>query len=328
MKLRKQRIKKMVIAGSSVLCVFTIVFLIGFPLRKAADSVGQDIDKNAAINSESNNKLKTDKSVADDQKKDDKIAGEKYAVYTDKIILPKGTSEGVGVTYDMIGCLYYKGSVYTQTEIYLDEEIEKVKELFGKKIGEANGKIDEWSTQEEYATEFASTYTGSVYKVKGYSEDFRLFVYDTSYGRKLLVILDNYDGIGLNTGSDLFEERLHLAGNIENVTYQTHEDWSRDWEGDEDKEKKSFKKLEITEKEWDEFITELYRSPFKAIDYQKEEGFYNKEPQGHLYLQMKDGTEVEMRLFDGGYVGCQSLGWYEVEMPGEIFDKIMEACQK
>ena len=318
MKVKRQRVKRTVIAGSSVLCAFAIVFLIGFTLRKTANSVEWDIDRNLASND--------NKSDTDNQKSEDKKTGEEYAVYTNKIILPEDTEEGV--SYDMIGCLYYKGSVYTQAEIYLDEEVEKVKKLFGKKIGEAKGNINEWSTQDENATEFASTYSGSVYRVKGYSEDFRLFVYDTSYGNELLAVLDNYDGIGLNTGSDLFEERLHLTDNVKNVTYQTHEDWNRDWERDEDGEKKSFKKLEITEEEWDKFIAELYRSPFKAIDYQKEGDFYDKEPQGHLYLEMKNGTEVEMRLFDGGYVGCQSLGWYEVEMPGEIFDKIMRACQK
>lgn len=322
MKLKKQRTRRMVIAGSSVLCAFTIVFLIGFSLRKTADSVRGD--KNTAINSASNDKKsKEDKKVADNQKTDDKIMEEQYAVYTNKVILPKDMGEDVAC--DMIGCLYYNGSVYTQTETYYDEETERVKKLLGKKIGEANGKINEWSTQEEYTTEFASTYTGSVYKVKGYSEDFRLCVYDTSYESRSLVILDNYDGIGLNTGSDLFEKRLHLTGNVNHVTYQTHEDWNGDGEGKE--REKRFKELKITEKEWDEFITELYYGPFQAIDYQKEEGFYDKEPQGHLYLQMKDGTEVEMRLFDGGYAGCQGLGWYMVKMPGEIFDKIMEACQ-
>lgn len=44
-----------------------------------------------------------------------------------------------------------------------------------------------------------------------------------------LQFLDNYDGIGLNTGADLFEKRLHVTGNVESVTYKTHSDWN---EGD------------------------------------------------------------------------------------------------
>ena len=42
---------------------------------------------------------------------------------------------------------------------------------------------------------------------------------------------------------------------------------------------------------------------------------------------MKDKTRVELRLFEGGYVGYQALGWYFVKMPGDIFDKIYEATK-
>ena len=42
---------------------------------------------------------------------------------------------------------------------------------------------------------------------------------------------------------------------------------------------------------------------------------------------MKDNTRIELRLFEGGYVGYQDLGWYFVKMPGEIFNRLYEASK-
>ena len=325
MKLKKEKMKKSVIVFSSTLCALIAVFIIGFNFFGLGNATKEDADKNAAMDIVSNNQSNNQK-VTDNQEAGDKTKEEEYAVYTDAITLPENT--GDGVQYDMIGCLYYRGRVYTQAKCYYGKEVEKVKDLIGEKIGEAKGNIDEWSTQEDWSKELASTCSGSVHKVKGYSEDFRLFIYNETDEGEWLETLENYDHIGLNTGNDLFEERLHLAGNVTEVTYQTHKDWNTDWDGKEQEEKDSFKELEITEDEWNEFVEELCQSPFKAIDYNKEGDFYDTELQGHLYLKMKDGTEVGIRLIDGGYVGCSYMGWYFVKMPGGIFNKVMEACQK
>jgi hypothetical protein len=44
--------------------------------------------------------------------------------------------------------------------------------------------------------------------------------------------------------------------------------------------------------------------------------------QAHLTLQMKDGTVTILRLFAGGYVGYDGLGWYFAKLPGETFDEV------
>ena len=133
-------------------------------------------------------------------------------------------------------------------------------------------------------------------------------------------ILDNYDGIGLNSGADLFEERLHITGNVESVTYRTHDDWEKQ------NSEKPF--TGVSEEDMNEFFRELCSSPFVRIDPERDPGFYERaETQGHLYLNMKDGTVVELRLLDGGYVGSESLGWVFVKMPGELFDAVLAACQ-
>lgn len=49
--------------------------------------------------------------------------------------------------------------------------------------------------------------------------------------------------------------------------------------------------------------------------------------QGHLFCALSDGTTVELRLIEGGYVGYQELGWYFVKMPGDVFDAVLAACQ-
>ncbi len=244
-------------------------------------------------------------------------AKDEYAVYTDSVKLPENTSD---VAMDVLGCIVYKGKVYTQSFYVNDIDSAIAEKLVGEYVGEAKGTLDEWSSQEEYATEFASTYSGSVYKVNGYSEDFRLCIYVDFGDEQVLQFLDNYDGIGLNTGADLFEKRLHVTGNVESVTYRTHSDWN--------KRVSSYQDLvSITEEQFEQFLTELCESPFERIDYENNKGFYNAETQGHLYLNMKDGTVIELRLIEGGYVGCHGLGWIFVKMPGELFDLVLGACQ-
>ena len=54
---------------------------------------------------------------------------------------------------------------------------------------------------------------------------------------------------------------------------------------------------------------------------------YDSAVQGHLFCALSDGTTVELRLIEGGYVGYQELGWYFVKMPGDVFDAVLAACQ-
>lgn len=252
-----------------------------------------------------------------DTLEDMSLSSPEYAVYTDPVNLPENTS---GVAVDMIGCLVYKGKVYTQSADFYQYDAVTAQQLVGEYVGEAKGTLDCWSSQEDWATEFASTYSGPVYKVKGYSEEFRLCIYVNQGQEEWLQILDNYDGIGLNSGADLFEERLHITGNVESVTYRTHDDWEKQ------NSEKPF--TGVSEEDMNEFFRELCGSPFVRIDPERDPGFYERaETQGHLYLNMKDGTVVELRLLDGGYVGSESLGWVFVKMPGELFDAVLAACQ-
>lgn len=257
------------------------------------------------------------------------------AVYTDKVKLPEDTSDMMSA--DMIGCLVYQGSVYTHATESTIEDPAIAEPLVGEYVGEATGTLDEWSSQEDWATELASTYTGPVYKVNGYSEDFRLCIYKHSGDECSLQFFDNYDGIPLHTGVDLFETRLHIPGNVNHISYLTHYDWN---EGNRSNERVFLAEQSaspnrsaesditgMTESKFEDFLSELCASPFIRIDHLSNPDFYNAEIQGHLYLHMNDGTMVELRLIEGGYVGVQDLGWIFVQMPGQLFDQVLAACQ-
>lgn len=226
-----------------------------------------------------------------------------------------------GVVYDMIGLVVYKGGIYTQAESYYGEEAEAMQSLVGERLGRASGSIDEWSTQDEYAEEFASTYEGDVYSVKGYDEDFRLCVcqYIESDGGRMrwIQFLERLNGIELTCGADLFEDRLRIGGRISSVQYQSHEDWNMG--------RNAFYDLEDMQA-LEPFLAELDAGEFENL-WLTDRDFYRSGANAHLYLRLEDGTTVELRLAEGGYAGYQHLGWYFVKMPGAAFDAVFEACR-
>ncbi len=246
---------------------------------------------------------------------------EGYALSIPPIVLPE-TEEGV--SSDMIGLVVYKGGIYTQAEDYLGDEAEAIKNLVGEYLGHASGTIDEWSSQNDYAEEFASTYTGDVYSVNGYSTDFRICIcqeVEGENGEAVLWIqfLERLNGIGITYGGDIFKDRLKMPGNWSKVEYISHSDW--DMGGGEYVQIPG-----VTPEDIDAFISQLCSGKFEYA-YETYPEIYSDEAlkQGHLKFSMADGTEAELRLIEGGYVGYQHMGWYFVKMPGEIFDKVFDA---
>ena len=136
-----------------------------------------------------------------------------------------------------------------------------------------------------------------------------------------ILILENFDGIGLNDGSDLFEKRLHIRENVEQVTFLPHDEWNN---GDA----VSRRTLDgVSGDQWDAFVDALCSAPVERISYEEHPDFYDAAVQGHVYVEKQDGTQIELRLLEGGYVGYQRLGWIFVEMPGDLFDAVLSACQ-
>lgn len=226
---------------------------------------------------------------------------------------------------DMIGLVVYNGNVYTQAESYSGSDALAINHLTGKYLGYATGSIDEFSTDEDYENEFASTLEGKVFEVKGYDTDFRICIrneIEAENGKKQLSIeyLDHLNGIKIKNGSELFEQRLHLSNRIAAVKWQSHEDW--------DNARGNLQNAQIGNKLWTEFIDQINKGEFVDTwnPENTDESIYDTQKQSHLVLTMDDGTVVRLRLLEGGYVGYEPLGWYFVKIPGDVFNKVFDLC--
>ena len=224
---------------------------------------------------------------------------------------------------EMIGLVVWKGAVYTMAGIYVGEDAEAIRGLLGEHLGRASGTIDEWSGQDEYAVDLASTVLGEVYTVIGYDPDFRLCVVseqENEAGEPELWIgmMERFKGVALAKGADLFTDRLRTDGRVTGLRYQTHDDWND--------ARYLYHPLEHTEAV-DAFLKALNEG---AWTYQMDSDpdlYRGQRRQAHLWLDLEDGTAVELRLLEGGLAGYQALSWYYVELPPEVFDPIFEQCQ-
>ena len=228
-----------------------------------------------------------------------------------------------GAMADMIGLVVWHGAVYTQAQGYTGADAERMLPLAAQHLGTARGTIDEWSTQDDYATELASTGTGEVYTVSGYDPDFRLCVVDETKLEDGTAVpwiwfMERLNGIDLGRGEDLLDARLCLPGRIESVRYQTHDDWN---EG-----RNNMHPLDDVQAV-ERLIEAACAGQFEYV-HDEQPDFYSREgKQAHLYLTLTDGTVTELRLFEDGWVGYQPLGWYFVHIPGEAFDAVFDACE-
>lgn len=242
-----------------------------------------------------------------------------HALQVPAMELPKNTDDTIAM--DMIGLFIYQGRIYTQTSWYYDDAA--VRALVGEKLGTATGGIDEWSSQDAYATELAGTIAGDVYSVKGYDPQFRLCMqgsYENEDGSETQYVnfYENLNGIGLTTGADVFEERLQLRARWESVQYQTHLDW--------DYTQNAYHDLQASDEEIAAFLNALAAGKFEYVHSENGDFYDAARAQTHLYFHQSDGTVVELRLFEDGYVGYQHLGWYFVKMPGAAFDAVFASC--
>ncbi len=223
------------------------------------------------------------------------------------------------VTADMVAMVVYNGRVYVGAYQW-DNPMPYIEnaELLGEYVGTGNNKITCWSDEKDYEGQFASNTPYDFYTVKGYDPVFRLAaVMDFEDGKEIM-FFDCLNGIWLHTGADLYENLLHITGNYNTVLYQLHEDW--------DYGKGNYKTLSaVSEEDIAAFVEALKTGPFVDFseDIESRNRLYDGR-QAHLFFQMNDGTTVNMRLLEGGYVSFRGTSAY-VYMPGEIFDVIFNA---
>jgi hypothetical protein len=232
------------------------------------------------------------------------------AVFIPQIELPKQS----GVAMDMIGLIVYQGKVYTQTDTLVPKD--SAKQLLEEKIGRTKGNIDEWSSQDDYADELASSIGEmDVYKVKGYGSDFRIMTYEEINGDIWAEFYECLNGIEVRSGADLFE-KLKMVGNVESAKWEAFESWNNSGQVYEDVP------VDAT---LEEFLLALNAA--KPIEQEplQQEGIYESAEQKFILIKLKDQTEIRLRLFkEGGYV---KYGFAPVflKVEDETFAKMWES---
>lgn len=154
-----------------------------------------------------------------------------------------------------------------------------------------------------------------VYTVKGYDESFRLITYTQNEYGEFINLWECLNDFILVDGSDVFG-KMNIKDNLESVTWETFNNWNYG---------------NINEKEviindaLNNFIDAMYKGiPYsledeelrkslfdKESNYDSIEDYFeaNEERQKFMFLKMKDGTKVEIRLFRDGYIYYSGLNF-------------------
>ncbi|WP_407312251.1 hypothetical protein [Desulfosporosinus sp. SB140] len=210
-----------------------------------------------------------------------------------KIQLPSGqllsdTKPGA----KMMGLIVYQGRIYMQSSS--SAELNNAAELVGEKLGTTKGNLTEWSGQSDYAVELASTVgVQDVYTVKGYDKSFRIMTYGKLNGQTHADIFECLNGITVKTGNDVFA-KFKIENNIASINYEDFDSWNNG--------KDNYKAL-VRFDQFASFLAALENS----VPLEQESLAYlfaeqDSTSQKFLQVKLKDGTEVNLRLFKDGYV--------------------------
>lgn len=217
------------------------------------------------------------------------IVAEDGTVVIPQIKLPKKMKGSA----DMIGLIVYQGRIYTQSGTSI--AVGDAKPLLGTKIGRTKPSINEWSKQSDYAEELASSVGNrDVYTVKGYDSSFRIMTYDEENGEVRAEIYECMNGITLRSGADLFGQ-LKLTNQLDSATWERFGNW--------DQNTKEHNVLAVNDT-LEAFLLAMYDSKPIAQQTLQSQGIFDngEQTQKFIYLQLKDKSVVELRLFKDGYV--------------------------
>lgn len=249
----------------------------------------------------------SDKTIPGDNgnRASDTVSSDGVTIPPLEISVPK---EGETALADMIGFFIYQGRRYVQYDWLSDETAGKV---IGEYLGTAKGSIDEWTPQNSYV-ELSGSIGGDFYSVNGFDPSFMLCI---PRENGIVEIFICNTGITLKTGSDLYEDRLHLSDNYRAVQYETYASWH---EGRNDTHQLDDPQSDSIS----EFIKALDAAEFLLWDDVPEEamdkGVY------FLFFEMENGMTIRLRLYEGGYVFFQGLMMAGVQIPEKQFRKTVE----
>lgn len=240
------------------------------------------------------------------------IVNEDGSVEIPALQLPEDTSNA-----EMIGLIVYNGKTYTQTRTEINAE--DAKALLGEKLGTTKGTIDEWSKQEVYDEEFASTIgVTDVYSVKGYDKDFRIMAYSEQDGGQYAEFYENLDGITVSSGEDVFG-KLNMAGNVSSAQWRTFSDW--------DNEIDNFTPIPDTASV-NIFLEELNKAKPRPREQNSDPigDSRNNEEFKELIIYLDDGSRVSLTLLKDGYVYYGFMGVF-FEMNKDAFSTMWNQLQ-
>lgn len=210
----------------------------------------------------------------------------------------------------MRGFIVYDGRGYNQGGTIVS--IENAKELKGEKIGVTKGIYESMECEKIAGEVFniseveglAAPGVNHVYKVKGYDEKFRIMTYiEDEYGIRA-EIYECLSGITISSGKDIFA-KMNIENNIKSVKWDTFDNWNYATPD---------KKDVLIDENINNFITAIYESiPYSVEEKEIRNQFFYKEndsyeeleekpEQKFLYLNLKDDTRIELRLFSNGYI--------------------------
>ena len=140
-----------------------------------------------------------------------------------------------------------------------------------------------------------------------------------------LIITHNISiDITLKYGKDLFEDRLHIKANelTKKITDFCKLD-SYQYKKNRNDARYFWNKKFNADYNYQKFINEINNAEF--IDGTNIDIYSLKKKQAHLYFGMKDGTTVDIRLNEDGYISYG--GWHErifVKINTDTFEKIFK----
>ncbi len=219
---------------------------------------------------------------------------------------------------DMIGLIVYNGKIYTQTDTKIDTE--RAQSLIGERLGTTKGNIDEWSKQDEYDVEFASTIGETdVYTVKGYDKNFRIMSYTEYDGEVYSEFYECLNGIVVHDGMDVFGN-LMMTDNVVSAQYQRFSDWYNSTVQFETIEDMNLLNT---------FVKELNHAvPHSRLSIEAEIGdFRNDEEFRSMTIQLRDGSNVRLVVIKDGYVFYGHTSLY-FKMDSLVFAEVWETMSE
>lgn len=209
-------------------------------------------------------------------------------VYIPKFELP----ENGAASAKMMPLIVYRGRVYLLSATQIDPQ--NTDGFLGEKLGTTKGNLTEWSKQDDYAVEFASTVgVQEVYAVQGYDKNFRIMTLEKLEGVAYPLVFECLNDITVKTGKDIFD-KLKIENNIEAIRYEGFESWNNGLQ-----QVQTLADIGGA----DGFVRALYRSA--PIEQEKLPTLWDDQSpdsQKFVTLTLKDLTQVQLRMFKEGYV--------------------------